>query len=103
MSKHTPGPWSFDEGSEDVLVEALSKDRKRVVREICHVLDDGEDAETKANLRLIALAPELFEVLEGIVVNSDQYDVVDESWWEAARELIKKVRAPLPRRKAVRR
>lgn len=91
VKKHTPAPWVATESDGDVvLVEALTKDRKHVTREICHVLD--ADEHTAANLRLIALAPEMLDVLEGLVVNTDAHDFADESWWESARNLIARAR-----------
>ena len=70
--KHTPAPWSADPATEgdDAVVEALTADRRYVVREICHVLIDESDPSdwptTRANLRLIAAAPELLAALEAM-------------------------------------
>jgi hypothetical protein len=50
----TPGPWSAapDRSSGDVaLVEALTKDRRYVVREVCHVLLDDTNSESRARDR----------------------------------------------------
>lgn len=71
MSKHTPGPWSAEPdaiGGDTAVVEALSKDRRYVRREICHVLLDDSDQKSrnldKANLLLIAAAPDLLAACE---------------------------------------
>jgi len=73
-SKHTPGPWAVDldrefiQGGDVVSVEALTPDRRHVVREVCSLmLDTGEDKdgedwpEDAANALLIAAAPDFYE------------------------------------------
>jgi hypothetical protein len=78
VSAHTPAPWeaTSDDGAEVGLVEALSVDRKHVNREICHVLDGG-DAETSANLRLIAAAPDLLAACEEALLSLLPADPTD--------------------------
>lgn len=72
-AKHTPGPWvtesDFQTG-DTVLVEALTPDLRYVEREICFVLvgdtDTKEEREAnRANLLLIAAAPDLLEAAKG--------------------------------------
>lgn len=49
-------------------------------------------AESAANARLIAAAPELAEVLSGLLYWHDEGRHIDESWWDAARTAIAKSR-----------
>ena len=58
MSKHTPGPWTFDNGIEFIRTDTSpyggwAVARVNIVR-----------AEAKANARLIAAAPELLDALK---------------------------------------
>ena len=63
-AQHTPGPWvTHEEDGEIGVVEALTKDGRRVKREVCHVLDPQGDAESARNMRLIAAAPDLLKAL----------------------------------------
>lgn len=73
MSEHTPGPWVAQEWDGDTcLVEALSPDGKMVEQEICHVLNPEDDQPTtKANLNLIAAAPDLLAALKNAVAQME--------------------------------
>lgn len=73
MSAHTPGPWkAMDWDGDTCLVEALTSDEKMVTREICHVLNPEDDQPTtKANLSLIAAAPDLLAALRLMVRDND--------------------------------
>lgn len=94
--KHTPGPWSAEpeSGGYHAVVEALTADRRYVVREICHVLideaDPGDWPVTRANLRLIAAAPDLLEALTLILEHVGGVLPVPVS--DAASDALKKAR-----------
>lgn len=61
MSKHTPGPWFYEEGmTRDRLHPFVKAADGRV---ICSCRTDNKHA----NARLIAAAPDLLETLEAIV------------------------------------
>jgi hypothetical protein len=56
--KHTPGPWSYDETSRNVVsLTAITVGN----RAICHPLYSWDE---EANTRLIAAAPDLLTALE---------------------------------------
>jgi hypothetical protein len=76
-SRHTPGPWKADVagpfvlGGDTIAVEAVTEDGAMVRREICTLMidteideDTPEAEEDKANARLIALAPRMYEALK---------------------------------------
>jgi len=61
MSKHTPGPWTYD-ADDGSLTPAPGSGRNLVGRFRCGRDDAGQDARpTKADARLITAAPELLE------------------------------------------
>lgn len=62
MSKHTPGPWTHDETWGLIL----SRDGSEVAA--CHAGRSGSKAETQANARLIATAPDLFELVRTFAI-----------------------------------
>lgn len=53
--KHTPGPWTYDS------VFGLIMGPRKVEVAACHV---GRGSDAKANAQLIALAPEMLELLK---------------------------------------
>jgi len=57
MSKHTPGPWAYENYGGTVHVFL---DNKEGTPSICKLVGNDKDA----NARLIAAAPELLEALE---------------------------------------
>lgn len=67
MSKHTPGPWSYNYiGSHGYCIyEGATPGGKHIGLSILYKKDGGE-----ANARLIAAAPDLLEALR-VVLNSD--------------------------------
>jgi len=57
--QHTPGPWFYDESiATKILINA-----KHAAVAVVPYLDD----EAKANARLLAAAPELFDALQALV------------------------------------
>ncbi len=57
MSKHAPGPWSFDGPRHNIHVRLATNPDVRV----CFMTSDGP---TRENARLIAAAPDLLEAAE---------------------------------------
>ncbi|MDT3468959.1 hypothetical protein [Stenotrophomonas maltophilia] len=62
MSKHTPGPWAYQEDS-DAYTHIVRGPNNRFICQLAQVTS----AEIEANARLIAAAPELLEALERIL------------------------------------
>ena len=58
MSDHTPGPWTISEG------RVIYGNRGMIRPFVVLVDDDHNDAETEANARLIAAAPELLGAVQ---------------------------------------
>jgi hypothetical protein len=63
MSKHTPGPWRYEEFGPNVIIKATKNPMLSVVHSLYH--ESREQME--ANADLIAAAPELLEALEKMV------------------------------------
>jgi hypothetical protein len=73
---HTPGPWYTYQSHKDVNRHIACKDGKSIAKEVHH-----------ANARLIAAAPEMYEMcklLEECMENLDGRD-----GWDASYELAK--------------
>jgi|LGVE01.1.fsa_nt_gb hypothetical protein len=77
MNKHTPGPWEFDKtsdnwpgdtGNEDILGSIIDRDGGW---HICRIWEDVSEniEESKANAQLIAAAPDMLAMLEGLEWN----------------------------------
>ena len=64
-SKHTPGPWSYQEWGRLILDSGQGSSQLQVATVALNTRRD----EGTANARLIAAAPELLEALEDIVSN----------------------------------
>ena len=76
MSKatHTPGPWvRAEKGHGNYFHVGQVVDSDHMTIAVAH----GKNAETEANARLIAAAPELLEALEGIRWKSDDKDSME--------------------------
>jgi hypothetical protein len=93
---HTPGPWKVDVFTTAILLE--SKEGC-----ICEMPSDhGQHAGRRvANARLIAAAPELLEVLEGILPEYESYVMSEQdeeirdrnsAWLEHARATLAKAK-----------
>ena len=66
-TKHTPGPWKTTRFGEHTFVTA--ENHMGLAESICQITDDPEDlssAESAANARLIAAAPELLEACKAM-------------------------------------
>lgn len=55
MSKHTPGPWTYDEDASEILSGSEASGWIWIA-DVAHSVPTGE---TQANARLIASAPDL--------------------------------------------
>ena len=78
---HTPGPWYTYQSHKDVNRHIACKDGKSIAKEVHH-----------ANARLIAAAPEMYEVLSELLDTlemSKGYGFDEE--YEKAREVLAKV------------
>jgi hypothetical protein len=78
---HTPGPWYTYQSHKDVNRHIACKDGKSIAKEVHH-----------ANARLIAAAPEMYEVLFELLDTlemSKGYGFDEE--YEKAREVLAKV------------
>jgi len=63
MSKHTPGPWRYEEFGPNVIIKAT----KNPMLSVVHSLYQESREQTEANAHLIAAAPELLEALENLL------------------------------------
>ena len=72
MSKHTPGPWCISKESPTIIKRDLSlirSDHGVLIGSACGHPNSGfypSESESVANARLIAAAPELYEVARQI-------------------------------------
>ncbi len=67
--KHTPGPWDHNDNlhESDGIIEIFDALDEDGLTPIAHVLREGRSFfDTKANARLIAAAPDLYEALIAI-------------------------------------
>jgi hypothetical protein len=85
MNKATPGPWEVVEGRSGDSVEVFGE------KSICEMWRRKDDSATvKANARLIAAAPCMYELIKNIascgnMTNSQQDDLI-----RKAAEIIKR-------------
>jgi len=85
---HTPGPWVLD------TTWGIVRD-ERGTAEVCaiHAGRTGKPAEAQANARLIAAAPEMFELLEWavkrvVLENEERGNPILLAWLPLARAII---------------
>ena len=86
MSRHTKGPWTFDDatgfvwgGPGSILAQTWSK-------------HENDYPNAKANGRLIALAPELYDLAAYVALHHCQHpDEPDTCHFCAARAIVRKV------------
>ena len=79
MSKHTPGPWAYENYGGTVHVFL---DNKEGTPSICKLVGNDKDA----NARLIAAAPELLGALEELFsMADDAYEGDDEFTWNVGK------------------
>ena len=63
MNKYTPGPWEVGRFSGDTVWA----EGGHTLLASCNYLPEGEIETEKANARLIAAAPQIFEALKAMV------------------------------------
>ena len=66
MSKHTPGPWSFNTSPNCWSVLQVGSSGRWIVAGGTAWAIPGRQSEAEANARLIAAAPDLLEALEDL-------------------------------------
>ena len=71
QTKHTPGPWTVDEEIEAIYVVIRNANRDPVA---LGYLSGWDKKTARANAHLIAVAPELLEVLVDLVSEVDGPD-----------------------------
>lgn len=90
---HTPGPWFLSNPDSPQDSSILGADKKLVVAGECDgwmvPFDVRGDIEGAANARLIAAAPELLEVLESLLVDTEAGMTPN---WDRAQQVVKKAR-----------
>lgn len=67
MSNFTPGPWEVS--LADTVVVRTGERTKCLIAQVAGIKIHRE--ETEANTRLIALAPEMYELLRGELIDGD--------------------------------
>lgn len=79
MAKHTPGPWEVGEGKMSLMVYCDDSLGSRVadLSNSGHGITIEQD---KANVRLIAAAPEMFSVLERLLDYIDREGPAAKEW-----------------------
>ena len=83
--KHTPGPWHVRRGSGIYA-------KNRYIGLSLEGYLDGRDLPYKANARLMAAAPELFEILEESKWYVDFGDSGAVEWYDKVEKLIAKIK-----------
>lgn len=66
-AQHTPGPWAVN--PRVAQVDAFDQATPLPVCGLLWPTDERSEAETMANARLIAAAPELLQLLAGLIAN----------------------------------
>jgi hypothetical protein len=95
MSTHTKGPWHMGVGNGNGNVFADSG-RTRLesggttLYPICQVNNGWNEAEDAANARLIAIAPELLDALQGLMEYVGGWDAAADHPCGKARDAITK-------------
>ena len=97
MSKHTPGPWYISETGPkwSINVGNGGDSNKHIAMVSCYQEFTNDHTENLANARLIAAAPELYELLEEIVNETIDYTNrtgKDVSWADKAKSIINKIK-----------
>lgn len=100
-TKHTPGPWKFDDhlGCRPIKGGKSGSHRQAQYKEVACTVGLHDDDEDRANARLIAAAPELLKALEALVWVADSMDSAPiaasvrlETAYEEAKAAIAKAR-----------
>ncbi len=106
MSGHTPGPWMYDMGYTGAMIHQYDPNGyktpigcPRYIADVHqHTTDDGP-AQSEADARLIAAAPELLEVLaevEALTEGAHDYATdTGPSCWIDVHGLVVEIRAAI--------
>ena len=89
--KHTPGPWKFED--EFVRAEVLEgfEDHNSIIADVYTLPSNLFGEQMEANGKLIAAAPEMFELLEEILISAPSLKIHPKSWvYEKISKVIKK-------------
>lgn len=75
--KYTPSPWQLEEGEQYKIVAGAEQGGFGVV--IAEVMNHEDIDETISNAKLIALAPEMYETLKGLLkIAKKQLSIVED-------------------------
>ena len=66
MSKHTPGPWVFEQSRDHAGNRNISASNGDFVAQALDFNSYARDVEVDANARLVAAAPEMHEMLDTV-------------------------------------
>ena len=99
-AQHTPGPWSVEDPMGPEILSVIANGDQPVYewRHIAQLSMEPEDksdpsiVEQRANARLIAAAPDLYEALKAMFDRwePDPEPYADRRMWEAARDALNK-------------
>lgn len=95
-TKHTPGPWEAIDSKHGLLVRTESPSKTKYGASRYAAIggfesgDKDQYEEAKANARLIAAAPELFEALKWMIQRADEGGYPDGRCLKEARLAIAK-------------
>ena len=88
MSSHTPGPWKIWVDNE-VRVRTVSTRPKNITK----VFNYGDQDTTFANARLIAAAPEMYEMLSKLLkFEGYAFNECEALVWKDARALLARIK-----------
>ena len=84
QDKHTPGPWKIDPFTN--YKTQIYGDKKHIAVALTQSSEQFQVtvSEAEANARLIAAAPELLEVLAGILEAENFYSLIDSAEYRGA-------------------
>ena len=94
-TKHTPGPWKLKLGKGIQYTYLVADKKGQDIANWAHY-PNATKAQTKANARLIAAAPDLLEALMGLLADITEYQTLnnlggeDNHWQAIARAAIVK-------------
>lgn len=80
MNKHTPGPWHFRAAIQEGQFVVRDRKSSGGFADIARVKGDKRStlAQAEANARLIAAAPDLFELVKAMLANFHDQECSDE-------------------------
>jgi len=91
MSNHTQGPWEYKRLVDNAGTPYATYYQAHIDLEVCMVWAPVGNVEQEANARLIAAAPEMFEIIQKL----SDIDWIEGSelhrWIHKSREIVRKV------------